>query len=133
MRSADAPTIPSSGALSSMSSVRASHPLSSLVLLANLDVTRPLPRDHAMETTTRTTTAPGVSYNRLRRAARVRVLLIGLCGLLISSPAFAMQKEFDPTEMTVAEIHDAIRTGRERKSTRLNSRHVAISCAVFCF
>src|SRR5690625_6119369 len=72
MRSADAPTIPSSGALSSMSSVRASHPLSSLVLLANLDVTRPLPRDHAMETTTRTTTAPGVSYNRLRRAARVR-------------------------------------------------------------
>lgn len=79
-----------------------------------------------METTTRTTTAPGVSYNRLRRAARVRVLLIGLCGLLISSPAFAMQKEFDPTEMTVAEIHDAIRTGRLTVRQLVEAYHARI-------
>src|SRR5690625_5491688 len=59
----------------------------------------------------------------------------GLLALLLSLPVYAEQEVNNAVEQTVtAEVTEAEQAPNEgdRKSTRLNSSHVAISYAVFC-
>src|SRR5438445_8749064 len=53
-------------------------------------------------------------------------------GLLAAGDSSTSSKDHAASTAAITTLQDAVRTGEDRKSTRLNSSHANISYAVFC-